>query len=414
MKTRRFNYHGYPLTESYFNAMLNRGHTEGSADYYARLVKKVESYMIICGISNINEEVANSFFEWWVDKSNPSADLQKRMTVILRRLEQMISGDVIDYSLPRKIPLSLPGHIQLSIDAFENFLSRYKGLKPDTIRNQTDAVQRFFSVNSISCLKDISLFHIEYGFAQSGQKEVYKSAMRKYLDFLFQEGTIEADLGEVLPMILPRIPNSYPLPSVYTDEEIRAILGSIDRSTVQGSRDFAILMLASSLGIRASDICEMTLEAINFVKNELSFIQKKTSVPLPLPLLPDVKEALLGYLGYRKIDSTDEPIFIQCRAPYHKLTRMGIWTIMRRYVKQSGVDPGHRKRGTHALRSSLASSMVREQVPYYAVQKILGHESPQSTKNYVRIDIGRLREFTLPVPEAYGRFDAFLKGGETR
>lgn len=61
MKTRRFNYHGYPLTESYFNAMLNRGHTEGSADYYARLVKKVESYMIICGISNINEEVANSF-----------------------------------------------------------------------------------------------------------------------------------------------------------------------------------------------------------------------------------------------------------------------------------------------------------------------------------------------------------------
>lgn len=71
--------------------------------------------MIICGISNINEEVANSFFEWWVDKSNPSADLQKRMTVILRRLEQMISGDVIDYSLPRKIPLSLPGHIQLSI-----------------------------------------------------------------------------------------------------------------------------------------------------------------------------------------------------------------------------------------------------------------------------------------------------------
>ena len=152
MKTRRFNYHGYPLTESYFNAMLNRGHTEGSADYYARLVKKVESYMIICGISNINEEVANSFFEWWVDKSNPSADLQKRMTVILRRLEQMISGDVIDYSLPRKIPLSLPGHIQLSIDAFEDVLSRYKGLKPDTIRNQTDAVQRFFAVNSISCL----------------------------------------------------------------------------------------------------------------------------------------------------------------------------------------------------------------------------------------------------------------------
>ena len=104
--------------------------------------------------------------------------------------------------------------------------------------------------------------HIEYGFTQSGQKEVYKSAMRKYLDFLFEEGIIETDLGEVLPMILPRIPNSYPLPSVYTDEEIRAILGSIDRSTVQGSRDFAILLLASSLGIRASDICEIDRKSV--------------------------------------------------------------------------------------------------------------------------------------------------------
>ena len=112
-------------------------------------------FTLICGISNINEEVANSFFEWWVDKSNPSADLQKRMTVILRRLEQMISGDVIDYSLPRKIPLSLPGHIQLSIDAFEDFLSRYKGLKPDTIRNQTDAVQRFFGYSLFDEEQDV-------------------------------------------------------------------------------------------------------------------------------------------------------------------------------------------------------------------------------------------------------------------
>ena len=412
MESRRFNYPGYPLTKAYFNAMLDRGHTEGCADYYARLVKKVESYMISRGISDLSEEAVHSFSEWWVNSSNPSDELQKRMTVVVYRLKQMMSGEAIDFSLPRKDPILLPEPIQSSIDTFADFLLRYMELSPDTVKEHVRVLQRFFSVNTISCLKDISLIHIEYGFTQAGQKAVYKSAMRKYLAFLFHEGYIEADLEKALPLILPRVPNKEPLPSVYDDKEIKAILGSVDRSTMQGSRDFAILMIASSLGIRASDICEMTLDMINFDKDELSFVQKKTSVPITLPLLPDVKEALLDYLKYRKFNNTHEPIFIQCRAPYQKLTHMGIWTIMRRHLKRSNVDPGRRRRGTHALRSSLASSMIREQVPYYAVQKILGHESPQSTKNYVRIDINRLRDFTLPAPKAYGKFDAFLKGGE--
>ena len=87
---------------------------------------------------------------------------------------------------------------------------------------------------------------------------------------------------------------------------------------------------------------------------------------------------------------------------------------MRKYLKASGVEPGRRRRGTHALRSSLASSMVGKEVPYYAVQKVLGHESPQAARSYIRIDLAALQKFVIPVPGASGNFAECLKGGEAQ
>ncbi len=412
MGEHKYSYPGYSLTESYYQAMLDKGYTPGSADYYARLVKKVEAYMITNDIRRFSPTVARDFSEWWIETAKPSEALQKRMTVILKRIEQLNSEEEITFVLPRKEPVSLPEAIQKSIDEYRDYMLRYQNRASATVYNHTLALQNFFVSNGISSPRELSLSQIEKGYSHAQQKTIYKSAMNAYLSYLYREGYIKDDLKKSLPIILPSIPSRHPLPSVYTGDEINAILGAVDRTTVQGSRDFAILTIAASLGIRASDICEMTLERISFDNNEISFIQKKTSVPITLPLLPNVKEALVGYLQHRSIKSSKEPIFVQSRAPYRKLTHMGLWSIMRRYLEKSGVDPGHRKRGTHALRSSLASSMVDDQVPYHAVQEILGHDSPQATKSYVRIDVGRLRDFTIPAPEVKGSFSEFLKGGE--
>jgi integrase len=76
---------------------------------------------------------------------------------------------------------------------------------------------------------------------------------------LFQEG-----LANILTTIYS---NRYErLPSVYSNEEVSRILLAVDRSTPQGKKDYAILILANELGLRASDIRKLQLDEINWSK----------------------------------------------------------------------------------------------------------------------------------------------------
>ena len=66
----------------------------------------------------------------------------------------------------------------------------------------------------------------------------------------------------------------------------------------------------------------------------------------------------------------------------------------------SGVDINveGKKQGAHSLRMSLATQWISENVPYAVVQKILGQESPESTKHYAKIDVEKLRLYAWDVP----------------
>ena len=76
--------------------------------------------------------------------------------------------------------------------------------------------------------------------------------IRRFLVYCYDKGYIKRRLSEVVPKDNYR--QQAKLPSVYTKDEVRTILDSIDRSTTIGKRNYAILILAVRLGMRASDI----------------------------------------------------------------------------------------------------------------------------------------------------------------
>lgn len=80
---------------------------------------------------------------------------------------------------------------------------------------------------------------------------------------------------------------------------------------------------------------------------------------------------------------------------------------MSKYIRLGKIDPGSRKHGPHALRSSLASSMINNETPYETVRKILGHSS---IKHYAKIDVEKLRKYSLEPPTPTGEFLNFLYG----
>ena len=117
----------------------------------------------------------------------------------------------------------------------------------------------------------------------------------------------------------------------------------------------------------------------------------------------------LYYLMVRP-QSTAEEIFINVYAPYNPITTSTIRNALRKYILLANIDTGNRRKGPHALRSSLASSMVNDNASYEIVRKVLGHSSNNAIKHYARIDIEKLRVYSLEPPAVSGGFKAFLNG----
>lgn len=96
----------------------------------------------------------------------------------------------------------------------------------------------------------------------------------RFLNYLYDKGYIKRNLSQVVPKDNYR--HQAKFPSVYTKDEVRMILDLIDRSTSIGKRNYAIILLAVRLGMRASDISALEFEHLKWATNQVSFTQMKT------------------------------------------------------------------------------------------------------------------------------------------
>jgi len=233
----------------------------------------------------------------------------------------------------------------------------------------------------------------------------YLASIRTFLRYCADSDQTDRDYG----YIIPPYKRPQPIPSVYSEEEIRRMETAIDRTTPVGKRDFAIILLATRLGLRLEDIRTMSFDELDFSRGIIRLVQEKTLVRLELPMIPELKSALLDYIqnGRPEVDGV---IFRISYPPYDQLTKSGVIACFRRALCKAGIERGNRGFGPRAFRSSLASSMVNDGVPYEAVRKTLGHIDPNAISHYARLDIERLRSYALPVPKATGAFADFLAG----
>lgn len=162
------------------------------------------------------------------------------------------------------------------------------------------------------------------------------------------------------------------------------------------------------MGMRSSDIVNLRIDDVRD-KRELNIIQEKTGNILHLPMIEEAKTAIEDYLSVRPF-SHIEQLFLNVNAPYHAVTTSTLRSALKKYINLSGIEPGNRKCGPHVLRSSLASSMVNDDISYETVRKVLGHSSNNAIKHYARIDVEKLRRYSLTPPVPTNKFYAFLCG----
>jgi site-specific recombinase XerD len=226
-----------------------------------------------------------------------------------------------------------------------------------------------------------------------------KFFLREFLRFLVE--TFEADpvLATLFPVILENKKDS--LPSVYEAEELSAVLAALDDNAPTAKRTRAILMLALQLGMRVGDIKGLRKDQIDWTLKKITFAQQKTGRQIVLPLPEECQFALLDYLKNER-PAADEPrIFITRNAPYRALADCNNYhSPVSDSYKRAGVNVEQKHHGLHSVRHSVAVNMLLSGTPYPVVTGVLGHENPNTTKLYLRMDVERLRALCLEVPHA--------------
>jgi integrase len=165
-----------------------------------------------------------------------------------------------------------------------------------------------------------------------------------------------------------------------------------------GLRDYAILQLFATYGLRSGEVAHLSLNDIDWRAETLNVRRSKTCTYSLLPLMRPVGEALIRYLRGGRPQTDVSEVFLRARAPYHSLCVTGIYGIVRRRMELAGVEPIG-KRGPHIFRHARAVSLLRAAVPQKVIGDLLGHRSAESTRPYLKLATEDLRAIALEIPE---------------
>ena len=220
-------------------------------------------------------------------------------------------------------------------------------------------------------------------------------SLRTFFHYLFQNGFVSRNFAYIVPHDGYRQRSK--VPSAYSKKEVEKLLKSIDRGNPKGKRDYAIILIAARLGLRAQNICNLSFDNLKWETNTIELFQKKTKKPIILPMLEDVGLAIIDYLKYARPEcESTKSIFLRLIPPTGKLEAPTLHSIVTLHMRTAGIRiENGKKHGPHALRHSLASVLLEENTPLPIISEVLGHTNTESTSVYLKIDIKQLRTCSL-------------------
>lgn len=288
-------------------------------------------------------------------------------------------------------------------DAYEMYLREARALATATIVNYVpfvrDLLKHRFGAGPVklSCLSanDVVRF-VRHRVPRLHRKraKLMTSALRSFLSYARYCGEVDVDLAAVVPIV----PNwsMTTIPRAIAPDQVRQLLGSIDRRTGTGRRDYAILLLLARLGLRSGEVASLKLDDIDWESGQLT-VRGKSGRRNELPLTTEVGKAIATYLKRGRPNSNSRSVFLRARAPARGFQgASGVGSIVRHALLRIGIDTP--SMGAHQFRHGLATEMLRHGASLGEIGDVLGHRHLQTTTIYTKVDIEALRRLALPWP----------------
>lgn len=276
--------------------------------------------------------------------------------------------------------------------AFDRYMSEVCGLAQNTRECRQKWVAKFLEeryadgIISIDDLEPVCL--MQYVAQQSrgysaGTTSVIACSLRSYVKFLQFRGDLDPRLRIAIPSPPNRRLKDYP--TTMSESQINSLIGAIDRTRPDGKRDYAMLLCMLTLGLRCSEVVDMSLSDIDWRKSILSVRRGKSRVARQLPLMKMCGSAIADYLKYGRPMCSSRRIFVRHATPTHKeMVSENVRGAMRRAYERAGL-PKHWT-GTHILRHTAATRMLNCGASLKEIADVLGHQSIDTTVIYTKVD----------------------------
>ena len=388
-----------------FREQLERHfYTPATVTLYDRCLSALNTKMeeIGIGLKDLDEEAAVNL----IAKSDLPSCNAKHNRFMVRGFVRFLVGEGVAKPTPDGVPADTElGRLK---SAYEDYLRRQRGLSDRTIFHSWRIAHRFLTFRFGEELGDLSKITAAdiAAFLQQVmtrtpplRDKTLSSHLRNFFRYLFQAGKTATNLATGILSVAQRY--GARLPRHLTSDEVETLLKAIRTDSLSGRRNYAMVLLIARLGLRAPEVIAVQIDDIDWRAGEI-LIRGKGKRHDRVPLPPDVGEALTDYIKQDRTTAS-RTLFVTGRPPHLPFTDGQVLNnILRSAFAKTGLKPPAPYVGSHILRHSLATNLVKLGAPLEEIGDMLRHRSRASTMIYAKLDIEGLRSIAQPWPVAGG------------
>jgi len=239
-------------------------------------------------------------------------------------------------------------------------------------------------------IEQIDAFLAElFGHFSLATRQTYCNYLRGFLKYLYyQRRVIRKDLAALVNG--PRQVTQSKPPKFFRAHEIQRLLDSFELSSFKNIRNYAMLHLLYSLGLRPCEISLITLDDISFPKAELTLPTRKNNRPIKLPLPEKTMKAIVAYVSAARPKSTHRRLFLSLVAPCHPISAGSVGQHITECIRKAGL-PGT----AYWLRHTYAKYLLEAGSSIDEIKEMMGHKNINSSEKYLNIHIKLIRRVIL-------------------
>jgi integrase/recombinase XerD len=287
------------------------------------------------------------------------------------------------------------------VPGFFEYLASERGLRPASVtcyRHHLDRFEAYLQRVGVSGLGELSPALLSAFVAERSGAGLAKTTVREgcgvlrvFLRYAHREGLVRGDLWKTVEW--PQAYRLSAIPRSISWDDVGKVLAAVDRRTPCGKRDYAILLLLATYGLRGREVAALTLDDIDWRRERLSIPERKAGHSTAFPLSGAVGEALAGYLQHGRPPTTDRHVFFRAMAPLQPIRTAAVSGCARRYLLRAGIEVP--RPGSHTLRHSAVQRLVDADFSLKTIGDFVGHRSPASTEIYAKVAVESLRQVAL-------------------